>query len=127
MKIAISTDGDNVSSHFGRCPEYTIVDIENNKVASREVIANPGHEPGFLPQFLKEKSVNIIIAGGMGPRAQELFRDANIDTILGIEGSINDTIDAFISGNLKSKGSSCSEGAGKGYGIDKSVCDHSNH
>ena len=32
MKIAISTDGDFVSAHFGRCPEYTILDIENGKV-----------------------------------------------------------------------------------------------
>ena len=28
MKIAISTDGDFVSAHFGRCPSFTIVDIE---------------------------------------------------------------------------------------------------
>ncbi|OQA22186.1 MAG: Dinitrogenase iron-molybdenum cofactor [Actinobacteria bacterium ADurb.Bin346] len=127
MKIAISTDGDNVSAHFGRCPEYTLVDIEENKVISKEVIANPGHQPGFLPQFLKEKGVNVIITGGMGPRAQQLFADAKIDTILGIEGSIKDTIDKFVSGDLIGGESICSEGAGRGYGIDKSACDHEGH
>lgn len=31
MRIAISTDGKYVSQHFGRCPSYTLVDIENGK------------------------------------------------------------------------------------------------
>jgi len=29
MKAAISTDPVSVSVHFGRCPTYTIVDIDN--------------------------------------------------------------------------------------------------
>ena len=31
MRIAISTDGRYVSPHFGRCPSFTLVDIENGK------------------------------------------------------------------------------------------------
>ena len=69
MKIAISTDGDLVSAHFGRCPSFTIVVFESDKIISKHTIDNPGHHPGFLPQFLKEKGVNAIIAGGMGQRA----------------------------------------------------------
>ena len=124
MKIAISTDGDFVSGHFGRCPEFTLLDIEKGKVIKRDVIDNPGHHPGFLPQFLKEKGVNTIIAGGMGMKAQELFREAGIDPVLGVEGKIQDIIDKLLAGALKGGQSICSPGAGKGYGIDKSICDH---
>jgi predicted Fe-Mo cluster-binding NifX family protein len=127
MKIAISTDGDFVSAHFGRCPEYTILDIENGKLIRKEVVENPGHHPGFLPQFLKERGVNCIIAGGMGMRAKELFSEAKIDTILGVEGKVQDAIDKLLAGTLEGGESSCTEGAGKGYGIDKSECDHGNH
>ena len=124
MKIAISTDGDFVSAHFGRCPEYTILDIENGKVIRKEVVENPGHHPGFLPQFLKDRGVNCIVAGGMGMRAKELFSEAKIDTILGVEGKVQDAIDKLIAGTLEGGESICTEGAGKGYGIDKSECDH---
>jgi len=124
MKIAISTDGDFVSAHFGRCPQFTLVDIEKNKVIKREIIDNPGHHPGFLPQFLKENGASCIIAGGMGMRAQELFSQAGISSILGIEGEIDNIIDKLISGTLEGGESICSPGAGKGYGVDKSVCDH---
>jgi predicted Fe-Mo cluster-binding NifX family protein len=73
-RIAISTDGDQVSPHFGRCTSYTIIDLEDGKVLAQEVIENPGHEPGFLPQYLHKGGVNAIVAGGMGPRAQNLFQ-----------------------------------------------------
>ena len=124
MKIAISTDGDFVSAHFGRCPQFTLVDIENGKVIQRKVIDNPGHHPGFLPQFLKEQGASCIVAGGMGVRAQELFIQAGIDWIVGIEGKIEDVIYKLLDGKLKGGESICSPGSGKGYGIDKSECDH---
>ncbi len=126
MKIAISTDNEYVSAHFGRCPSFTILDINDNKIVNKEVIENPGHHPGFLPQFLAEKKVEIIIAGGMGQRAQELFYEQNIKTILGITGTIDELIDQLIKGDLQGGESLCMPGAGKGYGVDKTVCTHSN-
>lgn len=101
MKIAISTDTGSVSAHFGRCPSYTIINIEDGKITKREEIPNPGHEPGFLPQFLAEKGVSTIIAGGMGPRAQSLFAQKNIATITGIQGSVDEVIDKCLKNELK--------------------------
>lgn len=119
MRIAISTDGDFVSAHFGRCPFFTIVEVEDGKVKSKSRIENPGHEPGFLPEFLRKKGVEYIIAGGMGQRASALFADAGIKTILGITGKIDDVIDQFLKGTLEGGESLCQEGSGKGYGSDK--------
>jgi len=59
MKIAISTDGNKVSPHFGRCPKFTIAEIKDNKLVDRKVIDNPGHHPGYLPQYLSELGVNL--------------------------------------------------------------------
>ena len=65
-----------------------------------------------------------MIAGGMGPRAVGFFNEFNIDVITGISGTVDDAINAYLSGNLKSGQSTCTEGGGKGYGVDKTVCDH---
>jgi predicted Fe-Mo cluster-binding NifX family protein len=124
MRAAISTDGEYVSAHFGRCPSFTIVDLENGELRKREEIPNPGHHPGFLPKFLQEKAVDCIIAGGMGQRAQMLFKEHEIETIMGVTGKLDDVISRLCSDALISGESLCSPGAGKGYGVDKSECDH---
>jgi len=125
VRVAISTDGDYVSAHFGRCPEFTIVDFEDGRAAEREIIKNPGHEPGFIPEFLREKGVNCIIAGGMGRRAEELFNRSGIEMVVGVSGKIDDVIGKIIDGTLEGGESFCKPGAGKGYGLDKTECTHS--
>ncbi len=124
MKVAISTDNGEVSAHFGRCPQFTIIDIEDGKILKKEVIDNPGHHPGFLPEFLSNLNVSTIIAGSMGGRAKELFENAHMNMILGVEGKISDIADQLLNGTLEGTDSICEPGEGKGYGINKTVCDH---
>jgi len=127
MKIAISTDGDYVSPHFGRCPSFTILDIEDGKVVSKDTVANPGHSPGFIPQFLHQKKVKAIIAGGMGMRATGFFNELGIETIVGIDGKIDDIVDQLLKGTLRGGESLCRPGSGRGYGVEKTECDHPEH
>ena len=124
MKIAISTDRDDVSAHFGRCPSFTIVEIEDGKLIKKETIDNPGHHPGFLPQFLHERSVGAIVAGGMGQRAVGLLNEQNIQVIVGINGTVEEIIDKIVTGTLEGGESLCKPGLGRGYGIDKTECEH---
>lgn len=124
MKIAISTDNGKVSPHFGRCPQFTIIEIEENKVIDKKIIDNPGHHPGYLPEFLGKAGVNCIIAGGMGGRAQELFSTAKIEAILGIDGTVDEVVEKILAGTLEGGESICNPGAGKGYGLDKTECEH---
>ncbi|MGM0366471.1 MAG: NifB/NifX family molybdenum-iron cluster-binding protein [Actinomycetota bacterium] len=100
IEVAISTDGDFVSRHFGRCSEFTLLNIKNGKVIKVEVIKNPVHHLGFWPQFFKKKGVSCIIDSGMGTRAQELLNGAKINPVLGIEGKVQDAIDNLLAGIL---------------------------
>ena len=124
MKIAISTDNNEVSMHFGRCPHFTIVDIEDGKIAKKDIIDNPGHHPGFLPQFFHDKGISCIIAGAMGQRASMMFEDKEIKVIVGVSGSIDEVINEILKGTLKGGESLCKPGSGKGYGVEKEECDH---
>ena len=124
MKIAISTDGDYVSPHFGRCPSFTLAEVEEGQLIKKTEIQNPGHHPGFLPQFLSEQGVEVIVAGGMGRRAQDLFAESGIETVLGISGTVEETLRKILEGTLEGGESLCKPRSGKGYGVDKSQCDH---
>ena len=124
IKIAISTDGDQVSMHFGRCPSFAIAELDGDKVITKEILDNPGHHPGFLPKFLQKKGVSVIVAGGMGTRARELFDEAGIKTVTGVMGGVDEVIGQISKGTLKGGESLCKPGAGKGYGVGKTECDH---
>ena len=110
MKIAIATDGEKVSAHFGRCSEYTVVCVEDGEVRERYTLENPGHEPGRLPKYLKENSIDQIIAGGMGRKAQQLFEGLGISWILGVTGSIDETIERIVDNTICEGESLCSPG-----------------
>lgn len=125
MKVAISIDRKFVSAHFGRCPEYLIAEIKDSKIIKSESFPNPGHAPGFIPEFLHSKGVNAIICGGIGTRATDIFNSYGIKVIAGVTGDANETLDSFMKKTLKANEESlCAPGAGRGYGLDKTVCDH---
>lgn len=107
MKVAVASEGQTITMHFGHCQGFTIYDIEDNKVTGKSFIPNPGHKPGFLPVFLKDNNVDIIIAGGMGGSAQDLFNQNGIEVIVGVQGMSDDAIDLYLKGELKSTGSVC--------------------
>jgi len=126
MRCVISTDGESVSAHFGRCPEFTVVEIENGEVTKTEVIQNPGHNPGYLPEYFAGMKADCIIAGGMGQMAMGLFAAKKIKPIVGVTGSVAEVIEKLEQGKLEGAESLCNPGGGKGYGLDKSECDHEN-
>ena len=120
MRLAIATQDNMVSAHFGHCQAFTLIDIENGKVVSKNVIPAPPHQPGFLPGFLAQKGANVVIAGGMGPRAIQLFEAQNIRVISGIQGGIEQVVNAFIAGSLTPMGNLCDSHHGDGHQCEDS-------
>ncbi len=107
--IAIpSNDGETVEEHFGHCRQFVLITAQDGKEVSRKTLDPPEHVPGAFPAFLGEQCADVIITGGMGGRAVSLFKEQNIDVILGARGQISDTIQIFLEGELESKGSECS-------------------
>jgi len=92
MKIAIASENGMVAQHFGHCPDFTIFEIQSGKIVNTETIPNPGHKPGFLPVFLKDKGADVIVSGGMGQGAVELFNGNNVKVITGAVGNVTDIV-----------------------------------
>ncbi len=107
VRIGIATEGGFVSAHFGHCADYTLVTIENGTIVSTEMVQSPGHTPGALPAFLAGHGVTHVIAGGMGPRAVDLFCEQGIEVLLGVEGPVDEIPELFINGTLMQGESMC--------------------
>jgi len=109
MKIAVACDGKNVSEHFGHCEGFQLFTVENGKVTESKFYQNPGHKPGFLPNFLNDLGVNTVVTGGIGGGAIDIFNEKNIEVISGATGDAGKAVDRYLQGDLKSVGSVCHE------------------
>lgn len=107
MKIAVASDKGQVTGHFGHCETFEIFDSEDGKIVKEESIPNPGHKPGFLPNFLNDKGINTIISGGMGGAAVDIFNSHDIEVIIGAKGDAKEVANSYLKGELKSTGSVC--------------------
>ena len=85
MRIAIPTSDGKLCMHFGHCDQFCVIDINNDSKAieGQELVTPPPHEPGVLPKWLAGMNVNLIIAGGMGQRAHQLFTQNQIEVVVG--------------------------------------------
>lgn len=130
MRIAISTETDSglsapVAAHFGRCPYFTIVDVEGDEIKSAQPITNPyfpQHEPGAIPQFISTHGVQVMLAGGMGRRAVAIFEEFGIQPITGAFGTVQQAVEQVLQGQLAGA-VPCSEGVlHLGHGHDHGHC-----
>jgi len=83
MKFAIPLADGKLTAHFGHCQEFAIVEVEDSEIKNKETLVPPPHEPGVLPRWLHELGTNVIIAGGMGARALDLFVQNGIKVLTG--------------------------------------------
>ena len=109
IKIAVASENEMVTEHFGHCINFNIFEAENGKVIKSESIQNPGHKPGFLPKFLNNMGVNVIISGGMGGGAIDIFNENGIEIITGASGDAKVAAEEYLQGSLESTGSVCHE------------------
>jgi Mrp family chromosome partitioning ATPase/predicted Fe-Mo cluster-binding NifX family protein len=83
MKFAIPIADGKLAAHFGHCKEFAIIDVQNNEIKNKVLLEPPPHEPGVLPKWLHDLEADVIIAGGMGQKAQSLFIENEIQVVIG--------------------------------------------
>ena len=88
MRYAVPVSNGKLSEHFGHCEHFALIDVDEAKKAilNKEIVPSPGHQPGVLPVWLAEQGTSVIIAVGMGSRAQSLFWDNRIQVVIGAIG-----------------------------------------
>ena len=86
--FAVPTVDGKLCQHFGHCEKFAIVEIQDNKVVGEEYLNPPSHQPGVYPKFLADHGVKVIISGGMGQRAQDLFTQNSIEVCVGVNSDL---------------------------------------
>lgn len=107
MKVAVAIDNGRVAAHFGRCDSYYAFEVQGDEIKERNEIEHPGHKPGFLPRYLSEKGIDVIITGGIGPRAINMFNSFDIEVISGARGDPKERIGEYLKGELTKGAEPC--------------------
>ncbi|MBN1113840.1 MAG: NifB/NifX family molybdenum-iron cluster-binding protein [Oligoflexia bacterium] len=110
MKIAIPINGNKLSMHFGHCEKFAFIEVDeaNKRITARNDIPAPPHEPGLLPKWVRENGASIVITGGMGQRAKNLFESQQIKVITGcIKENPVEIVNDFINNNLQTGANAC--------------------
>ncbi|MFH0965677.1 MAG: NifB/NifX family molybdenum-iron cluster-binding protein [Planctomycetota bacterium] len=96
--------------HFGHCEEFVLFDVDEEKkaIVRKEILPAPDHQPGLLPRWLAERGADVIIAGGMGMRAQSLFAEQDIRVIVGAPAEEPEAVAlSYLTGVLKTGANIC--------------------
>jgi predicted Fe-Mo cluster-binding NifX family protein len=109
MKIALATEDDRgleaiLSQHFGRCPYYVVVDVDDKEIREVHTLQSPFYgshgEPGEVPAFIKSLGAQVIMSGGMGPKAIGFFAQFGIQAVTGVSGMVSEVMNAYLDGKI---------------------------
>jgi Mrp family chromosome partitioning ATPase/predicted Fe-Mo cluster-binding NifX family protein len=81
--FAVPVAEGKLCAHFGHCEQFTLIETADGKIVGQSIHTPPPHEPGVLPKWLHGLGANIVIAGGMGSSAKDLFARKDIKVITG--------------------------------------------
>lgn len=108
MRIAVSLETNQgldskVAHHFGRCPYFALIDVEEDQVQNCQVVENPfyaAHQPGQVPGFIRDQEADVMLSGGMGRRAIGFFEQFGIQAATGAQGTVKEAVEDFLEGAL---------------------------
>ena len=110
MKIAVPVAQGILCMHFGHSEQFALFEVDPDKktILGKEMLTPPPHEPGVLPKWLSELGADLIITGGMGVRAQNLFSQSGVKVVVGAPAQDPmGVVQSYLDGTLKTGANIC--------------------
>ena len=123
MLIAVPSDTTDgleaaISEHFGHCAAFTLVDVAGDTIGEVSILENSAHEQGgcMAPvMLLKERGVEVLLAGGMGGRPLAGFQQVGIEVRYKENArTVREAVERFVSGGCRAFGEAQTCGGGEG-------------
>ena len=107
MRIAVTYENGQVFQHFGHTEQFKVYEVEDGKVVSSEIIGSDGQGHGALAGLLSNKSIDVLICGGIGGGAQAALSEQGIELCAGASGDVDAAVEAYLKGELINSGVNC--------------------
>ncbi len=108
--IAVPVVGGKLSPHFGHAEEFHLVRVDEgtNKILGTTRVVPPPHEPGVIPNWLASQGAHVVLVGGMGWRAQQIFEHKGVHVVTGAKvGTPLKLVKDYLANQLETGGDVC--------------------
>lgn len=96
MRIAVASQGLDVSPHFGSCTNFNYYKVENNQLVDSRNLPSSGHLCGSQANFLRQIEVKVLLCGAISPHDKEQMERAGITVISGVPGRATEAAMAYL-------------------------------
>lgn len=100
MKLAVTTENGMIFQHFGKCQLFTVYEVQDGRVVSKELLSSGGSGHSALATLLSQNGVNLLICGGIGGGAKNALAEAGVELVAGASGSTDAAVEAYLAGTL---------------------------
>ena len=99
MRIAVASEGLDVSSHFSCCTNFNYYKIENGEMVDSRNLPSQGHLCGSQANFLRQIDVKILIFGANSKKENESMENAGIKVVAGTSGRAFEVVEKYLKDN----------------------------
>lgn len=96
MRIAVASEGLDVSSHFGCCTNFNYYKVENNELVDSRNLPSQGHLCGSQANFLRQIEVKVLICGTISDKDTDSMNNAGITVVSGASGRALEAAYAYL-------------------------------
>ena len=86
MRIAVASEGLDVSSHFGCCTNFNFYKVENGELVDSRNLPSQGHLCGSQANFLRQIEVKVLLCGTISDKDAESMKAAGTTVVKGVKG-----------------------------------------
>ena len=117
MIIAVTYENGQVFQHFGHTETFKIYEVEDGRIVGTEMLGSNGSGHGALAGLLDDRSIDVLICGGIGGGAQTALAERGIELCAGASGDADEAVAAYLRGELINTGANCDH-HGEGHSCD---------
>lgn len=109
MKIAVASEGLEVSKHFGKCSNYNCYTIANGQIVACQNMDNPARSCSQVAPLFSELDITVMMAGKISAKTKAEFEKHGIEVITGVEGMARKAVESYLDGRLAVRDRLCEE------------------
>ncbi|ADZ09488.1 Dinitrogenase iron-molybdenum cofactor biosynthesis protein [Methanobacterium lacus] len=104
-----------ISTHFGKTPYFTILDMENNEIKTLETKKIESRHAGGKKtpaEIIIEINPDVVLCANLGLKAVEMLKEHGIKIYVEASGTVENSLKAYLNNELKlaDENTACSEG-----------------
>ena len=122
MRIAVASEGLNVSPYLERCTDYTCYTITYGIITECQNIPNSGLSGERVARLMTDLGVDIVISGKIEDETKLALQSSNIEICTGASGTARSAVEAYLAQTFVGFEDDPQECSTSESGCDTEVC-----